>query len=71
MTREKAVTYGLVLQFMTVIIGSLCGWLMLICYNKMEDIGKKLEAHGLFMQEMYAQQLALKTRMDYHEKATQ
>lgn len=71
MTREKAVTYGLVLQFMTMVIGSLCGWAILISYNRMEDIAKKLDAQGLFMQEMYAQQLAMKTRLDYHERARQ
>lgn len=71
MTKERALTIGMWAQVLTMAVGFLCSWIMLIAYDTLGNLETKIERMRLDLQEIHAQQLAMRTRLDYHEKADQ
>lgn len=71
MTKERALTIGMWAQILTMAVGFLCSWIMLIAYDTLGSLETKIEQMRISLQEIHAQQLAMKTRLDYHEKVAQ
>lgn len=71
MTTQRALTISAWAGILTMIVAFTTGWLMLLAVSKLESLDRRMEEQSKMMSELYAQQLAMKTRLDYHERMSQ